>query len=114
MISDPLAGQVVTKNSCRPRKWMNFFIQSVVEIFQGYFHVIVCLKIEPELRLHAEKPPESQSSISRDSPTTMHYFIDAPSCYANILGESILTDIEWLKKFGQENFTGMKRREITF
>ena len=91
---------------------MNFFIQPVIKAFQGYFHIIVRLKVEPKLRLHAEKASESQSSISCDSPSTMHYFIDAPSCNANILGESILTNIEWLKKFRQENFTGMKRRKI--
>lgn len=85
----------------RKRQRVNFLIQAVLKGIKCHFHVIMALKVEPELCFHVKKPPEAKRSISSDSAPSMHYFVDAPRGYANILCQPILGDLHRLQEFRQ-------------
>lgn len=74
---------------------MYFLVESVLQGLPGDFHIIMALQVEPELRLHTEKAPKSECSISSNGTSAVNDFIDPTRGNANIFSKPILTDPYW-------------------
>ncbi len=97
-----------------PAKGLYFFFKPVFQRFERHFHIIVRLKVQPELRLHVEIPPESQRGVGGDSPAAMNGFVDATGRYSDVFCKPVLADAQWLQKFCEKNSTGMNGRKSRF
>jgi hypothetical protein len=95
-------------------KRMDFLIQAAFQGFQGHLHIIMGLKIEPELRFHTEESSQTKGSIGGYGPPPVYDFIDAPGGYTNIFGQPVLGHTHRFQKFRQQDLTGMDGGKITF
>ncbi len=93
---------------------MNFLVKPVFQSIHCNLHIIMRLKIKPELRLHVEKTPKPECSVGRNCAPAMHYFIYAPWGYSDIFSQPILADPHRLQEFRQKDFAWVDRGKITF
>lgn len=95
-------------------KWMNLFVKTVLKVFQGHLHIVMCLKIQPELCFHIKEAPKAQCSVGGYGAPSMDDFIYSPWRHANIFGQPILSNAQGLQEFRQQDFARVNRRKITF
>ena len=93
---------------------MNFPVKSVFQIFQRDFHIIMRLKIEPELRFHVEKTPKAKCRVGGYSTPAMDYFVYATWGHSNVFGQPILTDPHRFQEFRHQDLARVDRGKISF
>ena len=77
-------------------------------------HVVVVLKIEPQLGSGAQRGPETDGGVWCDAATPFDQVVDPTDRDAGGLCKAILTDTSRLKKFEQEHLARMREVEVLF
>jgi len=85
-----------------------------LEILPRQLEVVVCLKIQSELRAVAEIKPKTQRGISRDTAAVIYNLHDPVRRNADSLRELILRLTVFGQKFLLQHLTRRYRREFAF
>jgi hypothetical protein len=85
----------------------NFLFEARPEFVTLHLEVKSRLQIQPKLLAGAEIPRETESRIGRNSSLPVHNLVNATWWHADILGQPILGNFQWLQEVGGQDLTGM-------
>lgn len=85
----------------------------VFQALLGYFQVVACLEIDPELGGSAESTRQTQSGVGGNAALALHNGVDAIRRDAQGTRQRILADPQRFEELFQQNLTGMDGRNFT-
>jgi hypothetical protein len=84
----------------------DFLLELGAEVIALDLQIEPCLQVEPEPVTGPKIPGQAERRIRGDRASTMHDLIDAASRHADVLGEAILRNAQWLENVERQDLAG--------